>query len=132
MAADLRSILRLEVPVIVVLGSRSMKLSDVVALAAGAIVELPKNADDELELCVNNKVVGVGKAVKVGENFGIRITFLGDVKQRIAALGQGTQGGAAAGDVADTSRVGGEAAGGELVGAVAAGSPGETLAANAG
>ncbi len=131
MAADLRGILRLEVPVIVVLGSRSMKLSDVTALAAGAIVELPKNADDELELCVNNKVVGVGKAVKVGENFGIRITFIGDVKQRIAALGDGAAGGGATGE----APAAGEHAGGELVGdaLVGVGTGGaETLAANAG
>ncbi len=79
-------------PVIVLLGSRSMRLGDVTALAAGAIIEIPKNAEDELELCVNNKVVGLGKAVKVGENFGIRITFIGDVRKRIEALGGGGEG----------------------------------------
>ncbi|MFN0011158.1 MAG: FliM/FliN family flagellar motor switch protein [Phycisphaerales bacterium] len=89
MSADLRAILRLEVPVIVLLGTRSMRLGDVTGLAAGAIIEIPKNAEDELELCVNNKVVGLGKAVKVGENFGIRITFIGDVRKRIEALAGG-------------------------------------------
>ncbi len=94
---DVRAILRLEVPVIVVLGRRTLRLGEVTSLAVGAIVELPKNADDELELCVNNKVVGTGRAVKVGENFGIRINFIGDVRQRIAAMGGG---GAVGGDAA--------------------------------
>ena len=87
MASDVRSILSLEVPIIVLLGERSMRVSDVCALAPGAIVELPKAADEELTLLVNNKPVGTGLAVKVGENFGIKITYIGDLKARIAALG---------------------------------------------
>jgi hypothetical protein len=30
--------------------------------------------------------VGAGLAVKVGENFGIRLTFVGDLRKRIAAM----------------------------------------------
>src|SRR5690349_14839894 len=89
MASDVRAILALEVPLIVVLGQRSMRVSEVVALVPGAIVELPKNAEDELTLQVNNKPVGLGTAVKVGENFGLKITYMGDLKARIAALGGG-------------------------------------------
>ena len=84
MASDLNAILRLEVPILVLLGSRQMKLAEVVSLVPGAIIELPKKADDELELLVNNKA---GIAVKVGENFGIRLTYVGDLKARIAAMG---------------------------------------------
>ncbi len=87
MPSDLSSILSLEVPVIVVLGERRMKVADVLALVPGAIVELPKGAGEELSLLVNNKQIGTGTAVKVGENFGLRITYIGDVKSRIAALG---------------------------------------------
>ena len=57
------------------------------ALAPGAILELPKLADEELEVLVNNKPIGLGTAVKVGENFGIRITYVGDLRHRINALG---------------------------------------------
>jgi flagellar motor switch protein FliN/FliY len=89
MASDVRAILALEVPIIVVLGERTMKVSEVCALSPGAIIELPNRAEDELTLQVNNKPVGAGIAVKVGENFGIRITFIGDLKSRIAALGGG-------------------------------------------
>jgi flagellar motor switch protein FliN/FliY len=79
-------ILKLEVPLVVRLAERSMSVHEVVKLVPGGIIELPKNADDELDLMVNNKVIGTGTAVKVGENFGIRITYIGDIRQRLAAL----------------------------------------------
>ena len=87
MPADLKSILSLEVPLIVVIGSRDMPVKEVMNLAPGAIIELPKLANEDLEILVNNKPIGVGTAVKVGENFGIRVTFVGDLKSRISALG---------------------------------------------
>lgn len=89
MASDLDTILKLEVPVIVVLGERTLPLHDVMGLAPGAIIELPKPADAELELRVNNKPVGIGRAVKVGENFGIRLSFVGRLKDRVLAMGSG-------------------------------------------
>jgi len=71
------SILQLEVPLIVRLGSRQMTVREVVSIVPGTIIELPKNAEEELELLVNNHQIGRGRAVKVGENFGVRITALG-------------------------------------------------------
>lgn len=89
MGADLKRVLRLEAPIIVLLGERPMTVKQVVALAPGAIIELPKGIEEELEMRVNNKAIGTGVAVKVGENFGIKLTYLGDVMERIAALGPG-------------------------------------------
>ena len=88
MPANLGAILKLEVPLIVLLGQRQMSVQDVMNLAPGMIIELPKQADEELELLVNNKVIGVGRAVKVGENFGVRVSFVGDIRRRIIAMGQ--------------------------------------------
>lgn len=88
MPSDLSAILKLEVPVIVVLGTRQLRLKEVTALSPGGIIELPKAADEEIELLVNNKVIATGTAVKVGENFGIKITFVGDVRTRVSALGE--------------------------------------------
>jgi flagellar motor switch protein FliN/FliY len=86
-ATDLSSALRLEVPVIVRLGERTLTLGEVIGLAPGAIIELPKTAEAELDLLVNNKQIGTGTAVKVGENFGLRISYIGDVRERIEAMG---------------------------------------------
>lgn len=91
MKRNIDRILALEVPIIVQLGERLMPLGDVISLIPGAIIELPKGAHEELELLVNNKVVGVGVAVKVGENFGIRLSYIGKTEDRIRALGTGEE-----------------------------------------
>lgn len=69
-----------------------MRVRDVVDLTPGSIVELPKTAEEDLEVLVNNKPIGFGTAVKVGENFGVRVTFIGSLKDRIRALGAGGPG----------------------------------------
>ncbi len=85
---ELQRILRLEVPVIVKLAERKLAMSEVMRLGVGAIIEFGKSSDEPLELMINNKTIGVGETVKVGENFGLRITQIGDVKQVIGALGK--------------------------------------------
>jgi flagellar motor switch protein FliN len=80
-------ILNIEVPIIVQLSARTMPLSDILNLTTGSIIEFEKPADGELELKVNNKIVGSGQAVKVGENFGLRVARIGTLRERIQALG---------------------------------------------
>ncbi len=84
---DVQSILKLRVPMIVRLAHRQMKLSEVMHLGPGALVELPKPHDEPLELMVNNKLIGAGAAVKVGERFGLKVAAIGDTEERIRALG---------------------------------------------
>lgn len=92
MPSTVESILKLEVPIVVRIGEREMKLHEVLGLTAGAIVEIPKLADAELDLMVNNQVIGHGTAVKVGEKFGILVTFVGTPAERAAALAAGQPG----------------------------------------
>ena len=63
-----------------------LSMDEVLDLVPGAIIELAKNSEEPLDLMVNNKQIGFGTAVKVGENFGIRIEHIGDVRDRIQAL----------------------------------------------
>ena len=86
MATEIETILKLTVPVIVRVGERTMSFYDVLALGPGAIVELNKSANSELKLRVNNQEIGAGMAVKVGENFGIRVEDIGDPRDRVEAM----------------------------------------------
>lgn len=88
--ADLARILKLQVPVIVKLAERRFSMAEVLRIQTGAILEFSKASDEPLELMINNKSIAVGEAVKVGENFGIRLTQIGDVKQIIKTLGNGS------------------------------------------
>ncbi|MEQ9455571.1 MAG: FliM/FliN family flagellar motor switch protein [Phycisphaeraceae bacterium] len=87
MATDVKTLLRLKVPFIVEIGRKRFPLDDILSLGPGAILELDKSADGSLALLVNNKKVGDGEAVKVGENFGVRIEKLATAAERIEALG---------------------------------------------
>ena len=80
-------LLAIEVPLIVQLGQRRMTVSEVMRLAVGAIIEFNKSAEDEMDLLANNKAIGRGHAVKVGENFGIKISQMGSIKDTIRKLG---------------------------------------------
>ncbi len=84
---NLARILRIEVPVIVKLAERKLSLSEVMRLGVGAIIEFSKSSDEQLELLINNKVIATGETVKVGENFGLKIAQIGDVKQVVKAMG---------------------------------------------
>ena len=80
MPEDLSSILSLEVPLIVEVASRRMALAEAVNLVHGAIIEFPQASNGELRVLVNNKAIGSGTAVKVGENFGVRISGVGGLE----------------------------------------------------
>lgn len=84
---DLHRLLAIEVPVIVQLGIRRMTVGEVMRLGVGAIVEFGKSAEEEMDLLANNKAIGKGHAVKVGENFGIKVSSIGSVKETIRKLG---------------------------------------------
>jgi len=85
---ELQRILHMQVPVIVKLAERKLTLSEVMRLGPGAIIEFLKSNDEPLELLINNKAIGLGDAVKVGENFGLKINQIGDVKEVIRSLGR--------------------------------------------
>ena len=88
MSTNLQSILKLEVPVIVRIATRQMLLEEVRGLVPGAIIELPKDTEDDLDILVNHQVIAGGRAVKVGENFGVRVTCVGRLTDRINAMGR--------------------------------------------
>ncbi|BAM02442.1 FliM/FliN family flagellar motor switch protein [Phycisphaera mikurensis] len=68
-----RTLLALEVPVMVEIGRVRVALQDVLEWKPGTMIELPKAADEELELRINGLQVAEGTAVKVGETFGVRV-----------------------------------------------------------
>lgn len=85
-ARNIDRILKLRVPVVVRLAERTLRTADIMKLAPGSIVEFDRRVDDELDLMVNNRKIGTGQAVKIGEHFGLRVAFIGDARQRIASL----------------------------------------------
>lgn len=79
----LRRILEMRVPVIVQLAERVLPLCDVIKLAPGSIIEFDRTVNAELDLLVNNRHIGSGEAIKVGEHFGLRVTVVGGDGSRL-------------------------------------------------
>jgi len=62
-------------------------LKDLLKMGVGHVVELDKMANEPLELYVNSRLIARGKAVKVGEKFGIKLTDVISAADRIEKLG---------------------------------------------
>lgn len=92
-----RSLLRIQVPVVVTLATTRQPVSRVLDLAPGTILHFNKACDDPLTLSVGECDVAVGETVKVGDKFGLRLTSMvmpsekfQSLGARAAARGQGT------------------------------------------
>jgi len=86
---DVSKILGLNVPVSVILTERKMTVESLLEITVGTIIEFDMSFDAELKMQVVNQTIGRGQAVKIGENFGLRITQIDSVKDRIDAMGGG-------------------------------------------
>lgn len=85
--STLKRVGRLRVPVIVQLATRQMPIAAVRDISIGSIIEFEKAVEDPLDLLVNNRLIGHGICVKVGENFGLRITEIVSKSDRVRSLG---------------------------------------------
>jgi flagellar motor switch protein FliN len=67
--------LLLDIPleVVVELGRTKKKISEVLELTSGSIVELEKMSGEPVDVYVNNKLIAKGEVVVIEEHFGVRI-----------------------------------------------------------
>ncbi len=69
----LSRVLDLKVEMRVELGRRPMRISEVLSLGPGAVIDFPKPADEPLDIYVGGRLVARGEAVVIGERYGVRI-----------------------------------------------------------
>jgi flagellar motor switch/type III secretory pathway protein FliN len=68
-----RSLLHIQVPVVVTLAKKRQALGRIVELGPGSIIQFEKSCEELLELSVGDRPIASGEAVKVGDKFGLRI-----------------------------------------------------------
>jgi flagellar motor switch protein FliN/FliY len=68
------------------LGRTRMLVRDILELGPGAVIELDKMAGETVDLLINDKKLAEGEVVVVDENFGVRITHLISMEERIKML----------------------------------------------
>ena len=86
-----RSLLRIEVPVVVTLATTRQPVSRVLELAPGTILHFTKACDDPLTVSVGNCDVAVGETVKVGDKFGLKVTSMVMPAEKFEQVGRNSK-----------------------------------------
>ena len=83
---NLKMIMDIPVDVHVEIGQTRLSIRDILRLGVSSVVELDRLAGQPADMVVNGKMIGQGDIVIVNETFGIRITKLVGVQDRIKSL----------------------------------------------
>jgi flagellar motor switch protein FliN/FliY len=68
------------------LGHVRMQIRDLLKLNKGSLIELEKEADDPLEIYVNDRLLAYGEVVMIKDKLGIRITDIVSLAERLENL----------------------------------------------
>ncbi|CBE68799.1 MAG: flagellar motor switch protein FliN [Candidatus Methylomirabilis oxygeniifera] len=79
-------LLDVNLQVSVELGRTRLQIRDILQLGPGSIVELDKQAGDAVDILVNDKPIAKGEVIIIDENFGVRLTSITSVADRIKNL----------------------------------------------
>jgi flagellar motor switch protein FliN/FliY len=79
-------ILDLPLDITVELGHTKMKISDLLKLGQGSIIELGKEAGTSFDILANKKLIAKGEVVIVNEKYGIRLTEVINPFERVESL----------------------------------------------
>ena len=71
---DSASVLGVNIDVVAVLGVAELKVSQILQLGRGAVVELERALEDPIELIAEGRVVALGEVVVVDEMLAVQIT----------------------------------------------------------
>jgi flagellar motor switch protein FliN/FliY len=84
--ANLSLVLDIELEATIRFGDREMPPRDIFGLMPGAIVELDQMVNEPAQLLVAGRLVARGEVVVVDGNFGLRVTEVASVSDRVAAI----------------------------------------------
>ncbi len=84
--SNLELILDISLEVTVELGRTHRKIRDVLELGPGSVIELNRLANEPVDILVNDKLFAKGEVVVIDENFGVRITDILTIEERIEAI----------------------------------------------
>ena len=83
---NLAVLMDVQLPVSIRFGETEMILEEVIKLGIGSVIELNSAIDVPVELIVNGKSLARGEVVTVDGFYGIRITEISSVGERIRSL----------------------------------------------
>jgi flagellar motor switch protein FliN/FliY len=84
--ANLAALLDVQMAVSIQFGETEMLLEDVIKLGVGSVIELNSGVDEPVKLIVNGRCFARGEVVTVDAFYGIKITEISSVGERIKSF----------------------------------------------
>ena len=83
---NIEKILGLELPVIVVLAETATTLEEILSLNEGSVIVFKKHNSEPLDILINNRKIGTGKTLMIGEHFGVHLRDVGTQREILAKV----------------------------------------------
>ena len=83
---NLEIILNLTLEIRVELGKTKSTVKEVLEMGSGSVIELQKLNGEPVDLFINKRPFAKGEMIVIGENFGVRVTDIDSIPERIEAL----------------------------------------------
>src|SRR5438105_3335669 len=83
---NLAVLMDVQLPVSIRFGETEMVLEEVIKLGVGSVIELNSGINEPVELVVNGRSLARGEVVTVDGFYGIRITEITSVNERIKSI----------------------------------------------
>ncbi len=83
---NLKMLLDIPVDIHVEIGNTRASIRDILRLGVGSVIELDRMAGQSADIIVNGKIIGQGDIVVVNETFGVRITKLVGLEERLQSM----------------------------------------------
>ncbi|MEY6431915.1 flagellar motor switch protein FliN [Thioalkalicoccus limnaeus] len=87
--ANLDVVLDIPVTVSMEVGRRRMTIRDLLKLSHGSVLELDRDAGMPMDVLVNGTLIAEGEVVVVNDRFGIRLTDVVSMRERVKRLSTG-------------------------------------------
>jgi flagellar motor switch protein FliN len=71
---EMQHFLNVPVRISIHLGTRNMKVRDILQLQASSIIELPKSAGENVDILINSRLIAFGEVMQLEGCMGIRLT----------------------------------------------------------
>ena len=86
LAGNMDFILDIPLEISVELGRTKILINELLKLGQGSVIELSKLAGETLEILANQKLIARGEVVVVNEKYGVRLTEIISLSERIERL----------------------------------------------
>ena len=86
---NLDLLLDVTVPVTVCVGTIRKRISEILSMTPGSVMDLNRYAGDPVDLLVNGKLIARGEVVVVDDRYGLRITEIVSTADRLSATSAG-------------------------------------------